>query len=676
MLAPRSALVSLRPSLKSLGPSLHSLVPRSRGERALRLVVVGNGMVSHRLCEALLRRAPRRPYAITVLGEEALPAYDRIRLSESLTGDPQRLLLAPRDWYDRAGICLRLGTRVQAIFPREKCVLLSGGERLPYDLLVLSTGAAPLLPDVPGMDSDRVFVYRTVADVARIHGACRAGGRAAVIGGGLLGIEAARLLRGEAAEVLLIERGSTLMPRQLDGASGALLSERVREQGVSPLLGEYLNSVQKSDNGLRLGFASGRHEAVDLLVVAAGVRPRDELARAAGLRTAAPGGVIVDDGLRTSERSIYAIGECAVHRGTHYGLVSPGYAMADALAARLCGRFQRFVSGDMSCQLKLLEVPVSAVGIYQQEARAVAFEDQAGRRTLLLDGRRLIGATAVGDWPELPLVHAAALREARLSAGRLSRFVRTGSLWPEGDTTVERWPAQAIVCSCALVSREQLGRCIGRGLVSVEALTRETGAGGVCGGCKPLLGQLLGQRALPDRAGALLVRVASVAASLLLALLVFAPGMPAAAKVDSPVYQAQRLLHDAGYKQITGFGLLAFSALGAVLSIRKRSPVRVRGRYGYYRAMHTVASACALGMLVVHSGLNAGSGLNRALFSSFVALCCGGALSGLAAAAETSSGWGAIRARRLRPLLTRLHIVLLWPLPVLLALHIWVAYHF
>ena len=640
------------------------------------VVVVGNGMVSHRFCRALVGDGNPALRRITVLGEESLPAYDRIRLSESLQRSPEELLLDPAQWYEENGIDLRLGTAVRAIDREHKTIQLSSGENLGYDVLVLATGAAPLLPPITGIDGPRVFVYRTTADVQRIREATQSGARAAVIGGGLLGIEAAKVLRAAEANVTLVEQGKALMPRQLDGDSGALLEQRVKAQGVDTWLGERLLEIQNLDGCARLLFESERQFDADVVVVAVGIRPRDELARAVGLKLGARGGVIVDDRLRTSERDIYAIGECAVHRGKHYGLVAPGYAMADALAAQLRGDNQRFRRGDLSCQLKLLDVPVAAVGIYDQEAQLVAFENDEGRRTLLLDGRRLIGATAVGAWPQIARVQDAALREERISSRRIARFLDTGELWDESEQSVDQWPAATVVCNCTGVTRGELSGCVGNGLVSVEALTRKTGAGSVCGSCKPLLGQLVGAPVAADTAGTGMMRFLSAAALVLLAVLVFAPSVPAAASVQSPLLAVNHWLSDDWNKQLTGFSLLGAAVLGTLLSARKRLRFLRLGQFGYYRAFHTFASFASLALLIVHTGLRAGSHLNFALFCCFVGLSVLGGLAGLSAAAETSGGPIGQVARRYRSTLTLLHIILLWPLPVLLGLHIFAAYYF
>lgn len=644
-------------------------------------------MVSHRLCAGYADQpALRAQYSLTVIGEEPSPAYDRTRLSECVQDGAPAPRLASADWYAKAGIDLRLGTPVVAIAPAHRQVTLADGQVLPYDRLVLATGAAAAIPPIEGADLPGLFVYRTEADVQAIAAAAVADREGVVVGGGLLGLEAARVLADLGMRVTVVENAKALMSRQLDADSGLLLDERVRDCGIRTLLGHRLARIEGADRepstaepaGLRLTFEDGQSARASLIVLATGIRPRDELAAAAGLRLGSRGGVIVDDHLRSSDPSIYAVGECAVHRGKHYGLVLPGYEMADALLKHLAGRRGSFRAGDTSCQLKLLGVPVAAVGLSDQEGRRESYQDGAGRRTLVLDGRRLLGATSVGPWKQLARVQDAARRELRVSQRQLRRFAERGDLWAASeDHGVADWPAATVVCNCTGVSRGALSACAAGGVLNVAALTRRTGAGSLCGGCLPLLGELCGSRVSADTSGRRPVLLASLAALLLGPLLMALGPVPVGDSVRSSYHLAAELWRDPLGKQLTGYTLVGLAAIGMLMSARKRLDWFKLGDYGAYRSLHAVLSLLALLVACVHTGLRMGHNANFALMACFLAVAVVGSVAGVATALESGSPsvW-AQRARRLRPALSLAHVLLLWPIPLLLGLHVFSVYYF
>jgi nitrite reductase (NADH) large subunit len=477
------------------------------------LVIVGHGMVAHRLVESLLERGGAERWRITVLGEEPRPAYDRVHLSELFAGKgPADLALAHEEDYAERGVALRTGVRVARIEREERALYTDTDERIGYDALVLATGSRPFVPPVPGTEKSGVFVYRTIEDVEAIRAAAAGAARGIVIGGGLLGLEAAKALRDLGLETHVVESAPRLMPRQLDAAGSAALVRRIEALGVHVHLSRATERVtgERSATGLR--FSDGTQLAADLVVISAGIRPRDELAVACEIATGERGGVRVDDALRTSDPAVYAIGEVAAHRGSVYGLVAPGYAMADALAQTLCplpGEAPaRFEGADLSTRLKLLGVDVGSLGdpfVASEDTRSLVMHDErSGVYTrLVLDaaGERLLGGVLVGDTSQYTRLHGLLQQGSELPAQPEALLFGTDAA--AGGAAAGSDDA-AGVCSCNQVSRGAIRAAIRAGdCDSLAALKKKTKAGTGCGGCLPLVSALLAEElAAAGRAGA------------------------------------------------------------------------------------------------------------------------------------------------------------------------------
>src|SRR5688572_7179734 len=308
-----------------------------------RLVIVGNGMVGHKLFERLIASSAMSAWDVTVLGEEPRTAYDRVNLSKLFDGStPQDLAMAPPDTYQSAGIAVHLGERVAGI-DRAARVVHSGQRQLSYDKLVIATGSYPFVPPIEGNDGPGCFVYRTVEDLDAIRAAASGAKVGVVVGGGLLGLEAANALRCLGLDTHVVEFAPRLMPLQVDEFGGAILRARIEELGVHVHTSKATSAIVSAPGWpTRMRFADGGELATDVIVFSAGIRPRDDLARACGLAVGERGGIVIDDQCRTSDPDIHAIGECALFAGRTYGLVAPGYRMADAVAAHLTGGEDRF----------------------------------------------------------------------------------------------------------------------------------------------------------------------------------------------------------------------------------------------------------------------------------------------------------------------------------------------
>jgi nitrite reductase (NADH) large subunit len=473
------------------------------GKRQQTVVVIGNGMVGHRFCEKLIQFDAERNFQIVTFCEEPRPAYDRVNLTKFFEHrKAEKLSLAPQSWYADNGIQLFVGDRATEIDRTNNVVRSSKGQEIAYDFVVLATGSLPFVPAVPGIERKGVFVYRTIEDLEQIIEYGGTVKKAAVIGGGLLGLEAAKASYDLGLETHVVEFAPRLMPRQIDDAGSKLLVSKINALGVQVHLNKNTKEILGNGKVEGMLFADGGELDVKMIVVSAGIKPRDELARACGLLVGQRGGVVVDDHLRTSDPDIYAIGEVAVYGGMIYGLSAPGYEMAEIAAANLAGQSRLFKGADMSTKLKLMGVDVASFGncfADENTAKAIAYEDsfKGVYKKLLfsLDGSRLLGGILVGDASEYgPLTLLAKSGQTvpepaiDLLAGQCTRDTLLHS---GGATDLTALADDTQICNCHQVSKGRIALAIREGKCSVEAIGECTRAGTGCGTCQPLLGQLI-----------------------------------------------------------------------------------------------------------------------------------------------------------------------------------------
>ncbi|SDY06841.1 nitrite reductase (NADH) large subunit [Saccharopolyspora shandongensis] len=460
------------------------------------LVVVGHGMVGHRLVEALRERDADGTWRIVVLGEESRPAYDRVALSSYLDGkSAEDLSLVRHELLGDPMVDLRLGTGATGIDRAARVVSTSDGSRLRYDALVLATGSRPFVPPVPGHDLDGCFVYRTIEDLDAIRAAATEGEPGVVIGGGLLGLEAANALRLLGMRAHVVEMAPRLMPLQVDEGGGQVLGRLVGDLGLTVHCGAATKSIDGDGRVRGVTLADETVIDTEVVVFSAGVRPRDELAELAGLARAERGGFLVDASCRTSDENIWAIGECAAVEGRCYGLVAPGYSMAEGVADQLLARGEgTFPGADLSTKLKLLGVDVASFGDAHAQAdgalEVVYANNAAGTYAKLVlsdDARILLGGVLVGDATAYSVLRPLIDRELPAPPEQL--------LLPAGSgVDAGALPADATVCSCNNVSKEDITSAItGQGLTDVPGIKTCTKAGTSCGSCVPMLKNLLAE---------------------------------------------------------------------------------------------------------------------------------------------------------------------------------------
>jgi len=464
----------------------------------MKIIVIGHGMVGHKFVESLAAAAPH--LHITVLGEEPRPAYDRVHLSEFFAGKTAGdLSLVAPGFFDRPNLELQLNAKVAGIDRAAHTVALASGEQLAYDKLVLATGSSPFVPPVPGRERRDCFVYRTIEDLEAMR-ECGARSRSGVvIGGGLLGLECAKALRDLGLEAHVVEFAPRLMAVQVDDPGARVLRGRIEELGVRVHTGKNtLAIVDGVDATHRMEFADASALETDMIVFSAGIRPRDELARAAGLELGPRGGIAIDANCLSSDPDIYAVGECAAWNGQLFGLVAPGYDMARTAARHVLGAPGGFAGADLSTKLKLMGVDVASIGDAHGAtlgSRSYQFLDerkQTYKKIVVSDcGKRLLGAVLVGDAAQYGTLLQMALNGMPLPEAPEFLILPQPEGTPVRGLGVDALPSTAQVCSCNDVSKGTLCEAVANGAASIGALKKCTGAGTACGGCVPLVMQVL-----------------------------------------------------------------------------------------------------------------------------------------------------------------------------------------
>lgn len=463
--------------------------------RKPRVVVVGNGMVGHHFVEYVCEQGWQTQWELVVIGAEASIAYDRVQLSSYFQGKPlDDLSLSSVEAYRKWGVELKLGTRVLALDPVARTLGLSDGSSVTYDYLVLATGSFGFVPPIAGADKPQCLVYRTTDDLLAIEAAAKNARSGVVIGGGLLGLEAANALKSLGLKTHVVEFAPQLMPVQLDSAAGELLKQKIEALGVSVHTSKATRIIEDGESAeLRLTFAEGDMLETDMLVFSAGIRPHDELATAAGIAKGARGGFAVDDLMQTSAPGVFAIGECASWQDKIFGLVAPGYQMARIAADTLRHLSHAssqplpapFTGADMSTKLKLLGIDVGAVGNSRgnDDSPFVEFNDAVAGvyKKLWLDeaGTRVTGALLVGDASDYGTLLGQYLEGTDIEGSPASLMLGE----PSGAGIAAK--KDALVCSCHQVKKSAIVAAVNEGCETLGDIKRCTKAASGCGGCGP-----------------------------------------------------------------------------------------------------------------------------------------------------------------------------------------------
>ncbi len=462
------------------------------------IVVVGNGMVGYKFCERMVEQGHLQNFKISVFGEELYPAYDRVQLSSFFNGlTVEDLQLSASSWYQEVGIDLYLNELVVAVDTKTRTVTSQNGRTLGYDELILATGSSAFVPPIPGIERDGVFVYRTIEDLERIEQYSKKSKSAAVIGGGLLGLEAAKATLDLGLSTHVVEFAPKLMPRQLDDKGSAVLVSKIESLGIEVHTDKQTKCIQGNGAVTGLDFMDGSKIAVDMVVVSAGIRPRDELAKAVGLAVGSRGGIVVDQNMQTSKSGIYAIGESAAFEDKIYGLVKPGFDMAQAAIDHIIGAPSGFKGADMSTKLKLLGVDVASFGDALGETngtQSIVYENGKDgvykRINISADGKYLVGGILVGDAQDYNMLIQRMQSKIILPNSPESLIIPNAASETSGLGVMDL-PEEALICSCENISKGAITSLIKKGdAQNIEDIKFCTKAGTGCGGCMPMLSDL------------------------------------------------------------------------------------------------------------------------------------------------------------------------------------------
>ncbi|WP_299798904.1 nitrite reductase large subunit NirB [uncultured Maribacter sp.] len=471
------------------------------------ILVVGNGMVGYKFCEKFVAKEESKQFKLIVFGEEPRPAYDRVHLSEFFENqDAKALEMAPAEWYSENGIELIVDERVADIDRTNKTITTAKDREFSYDHLVLATGSSAFVPPIKGVEKEGVFVYRTIEDLegmlayaAKLK-AQNPNAKAAVLGGGLLGLEAGKAVMDMGLEPHIVEFAPKLMPRQLDSRSSQVLQLKLESIGLNIHLSKATNQIL-GDDGYITGMEFGEDDVldVDMLVVSAGIRPRDELGKNSGLEVGVRGGIVVDNKMQTSDSNIYAIGEIALYNHMIYGLVAPGYDMAGVAVDQIIGKTETLMPAeiDMSTKLKLIGVDVASFGepfMPAAKGHSIIFENKTQhlykRINVSLDGKELLGGILVGDASDYSMLHQIYLNGMPIpeDASQLILPASEGSAFGSAMDL----PDDAVICSCEAVTKGDVCcSVLDDGNETMKDVAKATKATTGCGGCKPMVADLI-----------------------------------------------------------------------------------------------------------------------------------------------------------------------------------------
>jgi nitrite reductase (NADH) large subunit len=476
-----------------------------------KIIVVGNGMVGYKFCEKFVSKSNSEQFKITVFGDEPRPAYDRVHLSEFFENrDAKALEMAPKSWYEAHGIELITGERVTDIHRASKKITTTKDLHYKYDYLVLATGSEPFVPNIPGVEKAGVFVYRTIEDLEgmlayadKIKAKRTETIKAAVLGGGLLGLEAAKAVKDMGFEPHVVEFASKLMPRQLDTRGSKVLKEKIESLGIHVHLSKATNKIL--GDAAITGMEFGEYDKIDveMLVISAGIRPRDELGKTCDLKMGTRGGILVNNKMQTSDPEIYAIGEVALLNNMIYGLVAPGYDMAEVAVNQILGNKESVMPSeiDMSTKLKLIGVDVASYGepyMPIEKGYSIIYENKTKnlykRINISHDGKKLLGGILIGDASDYNMFHQIYLNGLPIPEDAEELIIGARGEGGSSFGSVLNIPDAAQVCSCESVTKGAICCSITEeGCNNLGDVIKKTKATTGCGGCKPMVVDLVNE---------------------------------------------------------------------------------------------------------------------------------------------------------------------------------------
>jgi nitrite reductase (NADH) large subunit len=642
------------------------------------IIVVGMGPVGLHFIHKLA--GMNTTVSIAVFGDEPWEPYNRVKLSSLISGQiKEDSLYEASHITDLPSVTPFYNNRIVSIDRDAHQIIDSQGNRFSYGKLVLATGSRAHVPVIDGVNLKNVFRFRDLHDAMSLMGRSVMTRTTVVIGGGLLGLEAAKSMQRFNTDVHVIEHDMWLMFKQLDKVAGAYLQEHIEKTGIKVHTSQHVQKITGEHRVDGVQLANKEIIKCDTVILATGIIPNVQLAVESGLHIGR--GIRVNDNLQTNDSDIYAIGECAEHEEKVYGLVGPGYEQAAVLAHHIDGRKSHYKGSISAAKLKVVGLPVISAGDAVQREGLVdeyVYQDHQKNiyRKLFVKNGRLCGVVGVGEWPGMQRFQEAVARRRRIWPWQTGRFIAEGVMWNDVlSENVIDWPASATVCNCTGVTRGQLDMAHSKGAISVAQIASMTGASTVCGSCTNLIGDFLGSSVAAEPVkGFKTLLVASLLATIAALIFFLSPPLEYAQTVQA-AWSVDVLWRDGLLKQLSGYSVLGIAVVISVISMRKRIKKFVNlWEFSSWRILHVVLGLLILGLLMLHTGFRLGNNINFALMLTFTALLFVGAIAGIAIAYEHSLPKR--MAKHLRSLALWSHIILLWPLPALLGFHVVKTYYF
>jgi len=641
------------------------------------VVIIGAGPVGLRCAQEIL--AQNEDLNVIVFGKEPWLPYNRVRLTGFLGRDYTLQDIELNDLSrDDERFELRSGLDVINIDREQCCIETTDGNKQPYCKLILAVGSSAFTPEIEGIHRTGVYTFRNIKDAIALQARQTSARKIIVIGGGLLGLEAARAMRVYDTSVTVVEHNNHLMYQQLDAEAGQMLQQHMEAMNIMVLTNNNVKKVLGEGRIRGVELRNGNIVKCDTVIVATGVRPNTSLAVNVGLKVGR--GIRVDNQLLTNDPNIFAIGDCAEHNKITYGLVAPGYEQAAVVAAIIGGNDAQYLGSTTSTALKVAGCSVFSMGSIDRmrdtSGDFVYSDSKEGvYRRLQIDNGRLNGGIGIGEWPNKGRMQEA-IQQGRLTLPwQRSNFKKNGELWSDdANNSVAAWPASAIVCNCTGVTRGQLSNAITIGCNDFDSLCSKTGASSVCGSCKPNIQNLLGsEEPVAPADYSKPMSVAAIFATITALIYLFWSGLPYQDTVMSSL-QWDSLWRDSFNRKVSGFTLLGGGVILSIISFRKRITSFSWLSFSFWRVFHVILGALLLFALLVHSGARMGDNLNYWLMLSFVGVVLSGGLLGIGISNDHK-----IKAKTvsfIREWSLWLHLLFLWPLPVLLSFHILKAFYF
>lgn len=644
------------------------------------VVIIGAGPTGIHAAREFLRLSPKTQ--LVLYGSEPWQPYNRVRLSDLLAGeiewdDISNELTVPSD----REAFIKINTPIVQIDKVNKCVIDINGNQQPYSFLILALGSRAKRADAKAKTSlYGIYTYRDVDDAQDLMTHVLQSSHTVVVGGGVLGVEVAFALKAQnpRTEVTIVHKNDRLINRELDPLASAFLLKQVQKAGIKVILNSTIDEfIGDSDiTGLRLN--DGELILCDNLISCAGIVANTRLAYDSGLEVGR--GIKVNDYLQTSDPFIYAVGECAEHNGETYGLIGPGIEQATIAVNNIVNKNnEKYKGSARSMRVKVKHLPVFSLAknkLKKQGLKQRVYEDEKETkfREIFLSKGRLVGATALGEWPEIGQMQEAIDRRMRVWPWHRIYFKRTGSLWPETEFSNPReWPETAMLCTCGAVTRGEISSALNEGCNTIKEVSDRTGAALGCGTCKPLLSMLMGDdiEVMPNTLkGPLLCFI--VLTVLFFAGFYFPSFTVPTSFKDQNFWTA--LVFDNGWQQVTGYGALTFFFFSFVLSLNKRWKLFQFASFYFWRVIHAALLVVSIAVLFVHTNFNLGVNFNNQLISFYLLTMFSGAT--VAGLIVLDGGFFGAMFRNSRALLARLHIILVWILAGLILMHVASVYYF